>query len=128
MAIVNQVNKRIRLDTRVEMVRFQISFYCYFRDIKVGDKELDCLALLAIDGPVDLNVFCSEASLKMAEPGDVRTSLSQSIRNHVTKGILKNLVIKEGKKSKKRVMINPDMQIQTKDSILLDYKVAFIET
>ena len=52
---------------------------------------------------------------------------SQSCRNALAKAEKKNLIIKKGS-NKKTIIINPDMNIQTEGTILLDSKILGVET
>jgi hypothetical protein len=94
MAIVNQVDKRVRMNTW-QVVKYQILTHCYLYDIPVSEADLNCLTLLAIEGDQEL------------------TSL--------TKAEKKNLIKKEGK-NKKKIYINPEMKVSSSGNILLDYK------
>ena len=102
MAIVNQVAKKVVLP-RWEIVQFQIVVHCYLNSISISTADLDCLT--------HLGVFKSP----------------QSARNALSKAEKKGLIIKQGK-SKKKIAIHPNVNIQTEGNILLDYKFAHIES
>jgi hypothetical protein len=120
MAIVNQVQKRIRMELW-DITKFQISVHCQLNDISVSTLDLNCLTLLALYGERELTEFC-EAATKEQIFGS-----SQSVRNALAKAEKRNLIIKQGK-SKKKIKINPELKIQTQGNILLDYKVVRIES
>ena len=61
MALVNQVQKRIRM-SKNDIIKYQILTYCYINRIAVSDSDLDCLTLLATLGPIELTSFCYDAS------------------------------------------------------------------
>jgi len=48
MAIVNQVDKRVRMTTW-QIVKYQILTHCYLYNIQVSEADLDCLTYLAIE-------------------------------------------------------------------------------
>lgn len=118
MAIVNQVDKRVRMD-RDQIVKFQLITHCYLSKIPVSEADLDCLAFLAMEGEQELTSFCIKAH------GKNIFSSQQSVRNCLTKAEKKNLIIKEGK-NKKKIYINPDIKVFSEGNILLDYKFLSI--
>lgn len=114
MAIVNQVEKKVKMD-QWDIVKYQILTYCYINKIQVSDADLECLTLLAISGEQELTVFCTE----VFNQNIFRSS--QTVRNALTKAEKKNLILKEGK-SKKRISIHPELKLVTQGNILLDFK------
>jgi hypothetical protein len=120
MAIVNQVDKRMKMDTW-QIVKYQILTHCYLYNIQVSEADLDCLTYLAIEGEQELTSFCIKAHAKNI------FSSTQSVRNCLTKAEKKNLIVKEGK-NKKKININPIMNVHSKGNVLLDYKFLSIET
>lgn len=120
MAIVNQVDKRVRMSAW-QIVKYQIITHCYLYDIPVSDADLNCLTLLATMGDVELTSFCNKAyEMKIF-------SSQQSVRNCLTKAEKKKLIKKEGK-NKKKIYINPELKIHAKGNVLLDYKFLSVET
>jgi len=118
-AIINQVQKKVRMELW-DIVRFQISVYSNINKIPLAEQEIDCLSLLATCGDVELTEFCTIA-IKQNVSGS-----TQSIRNALAKIDKKGLIVKSGK-SKKRIIINPNMNIQVNGNILLDYKIIRID-
>ena len=118
-AIINQVQKKVRMELW-DIVRFQISVYSNINKIPLAEQEIDCLSLLATCGDVELTEFCTIA-IKQNISGS-----TQSIRNALAKIDKKGLIVKSGK-SKKRIVINPIMNIQVNGNILLDYKIIRID-
>jgi hypothetical protein len=47
MAIVNQVDKRVRMN-RWDIVKFQLMTHCYLFKIQVSEADLNCLTYLAL--------------------------------------------------------------------------------
>ena len=120
MAIVNQVDKRVRMD-KWDIVKYQILTHCYLNKISVSESDLNCLTYLALEGDQELTNFCIKAHTK-----DIFSSI-QSVRNCLTKAEKKNLIKKEGK-NKKRIFINPDIKVYCKGNVLLDYKFLSVES
>ena len=61
MAIVNQVQKRIRMEIW-DITKFQIAVHCHLKDISVSTLDLNCLTLLALSGERELTDFCETAA------------------------------------------------------------------
>jgi hypothetical protein len=118
-AIFNQVQKKVRMELW-DIVKFQIVVHCNINKIPLADQEIDCLTLLALVGNTELTNFCTIA-IKQNISGS-----TQSIRNALAKIEKKSLITKTGK-SKKRISINPGMNVQVSGNILLDYKIVRIE-
>lgn len=119
MAVVNQVDKRVRMSTW-QIVKYQILTHCYLYNIPVSDADLECLTYLAIEGDQELNSFCNKAYNKKI------FSSTQSVRNCLTKSEKKGLIMKEGK-NKKKIYINPEIKVHSHGNILLDYKFLSVE-
>jgi len=116
MALVNQVQKRVRLP-KWEIVKFQILSHCYINRITMSESDLNCLTLLSFNEPIELSNFCLDAS---AEEDWIFKS-PQTVRNSINKAEKNGLVIKDVN-NKKIIKINPDLKIQTEGVVLLDYK------
>ena len=120
MAIVNKVDKRMKMN-RWDVIKFQLLTYCYLYKIQVSDADLECLTLLALEGDQELTSFCNKANDKKI------FSSIQSVRNCLTKAEKKNLLVKEGK-NKKKIYINPTLNIQSAGNILLNYQFLSVAT
>jgi hypothetical protein len=116
MALVNQVQKRVKMP-KWDVVKFQILTHCYINRITMSESDLNCLTLLSFNEPIELTNFCLDDS---AEEDWIFKS-PQTVRNCINKAEKNNLVIKDTG-NKKLIMLNPNLMIQTKGSILLDYK------
>lgn len=119
MAIVNQVDKRVRMTTW-DIVKYQLLTHCYLYKIPVSDADLNCLTFLAIEGEQELTSFCNKAHSKQI------FSSTQSVRNCLTKAEKKALIVKEGK-NKKKIGINPNIKVYASGNILLDFKFLCVE-
>ena len=78
MAIVNQVQKKIKMD-QWDIVKFQLNIHCHINKIIISDLDLNCLTLLALTGETTLGEFCEKA---------VKNNISasyQSVRNIIAK-------------------------------------------
>ncbi len=115
MAVVNQIEKKIVMTTW-EVIKYQIVTYCYISSIQVSEADLNCLTLLALEGEQELTSFCNKVNDKNI------FSSSQSARNSIAKCEKKSLIIKEGK-NKKKIKINPKIDLLSSGNILLNFKV-----
>lgn len=122
MAIVNQVQKRVRMP-KWDIVKYQILTHCYIKRISLSDSDLNCLTLLSFNQPIELTNFCYDAS---SEEEPIFKS-SQTVRNCVSKAEKNSLVVKDAS-NKRLIMLNPDLKIQTEGLILLDYKFLVDES
>ena len=120
MAIVNKVDKKVKM-SKDKVIKYQILTYCFFNDVQISLSDLNCLLELSKFESVELTKFCEHISRQ----GIFKSS--QSCRNALSKAEKKNLIVKEGK-NKKVIKINLDMNIQTEDIILLDYKILSFES
>jgi len=116
MAVVNQVQKRVKIN-KWEIVKYQILTHCYLNKIILSNSDLDCLTLLSFNQPIELSNFCLDAS---SEEDSIFKS-PQSVRNSLNKSEKNKLIIKDPK-NKKMILLNPNLKIQIKGSVLLDYK------
>jgi hypothetical protein len=119
MALVTQVEKRVKM-SKWDAVKFQIVTHCYINRIAMSESDLNCLTLLSFNQPIGLNDFCYDAS---SEESWIFKS-PQTVRNCINKAEKNKLVVK----NKKLISLNPDLQIQTEGTLLLDYKFLGYDT
>jgi hypothetical protein len=89
----------------------------------MSESDLNCLTLLSFNEPIELTNFCLDAS---AEEDWIFKS-PQTVRNCINKAEKNKLVIKDAS-NKKLIMLDPDLKIQTKGVLLLDYKFLSNDT
>lgn len=118
MALVNFIEKKARMSLD-EIVRFQIMIHCYLKDLPISAADLKCFSMLAIAGEVELPEFCVQVSVS----GVFKNP--QSVRNCIARAEHMGIVTKIGK-GRKKIMINPELQIQTKGNIVLDTKAFHV--
>jgi hypothetical protein len=122
MALVNQVQKRVKM-SKWDVVKFQILTHCYINRITMSESDLNCLTLLSFNEPIELTNFCLDAS---AEEDWIFKS-PQTVRNCINKAEKNKLVIKDSS-NKKLITLEPNLKIQTKGILLLDYKFLSNDT
>jgi hypothetical protein len=117
---IRKVEKKVKT-SKDEVIKYQILTYCFLNGIQISLSDLLCLTELAKLETTELTKFCSFISDKKIFKSP------QSCRNAITKASKKELIVKTGI-NKKNITLNPKIEIQTKGTILLDYKLLGIET
>ena len=120
MAIVNKVEKRIKVD-RDDVIKYQIVTYCFMNNIQISSSDLKCLLELAKTETTDLTNFCTNISKKKIFKSP------QSCRNAITKSEKKGLIVKSGN-NKKTIRINEEMNIQIEGPLFLEYKILGVKS
>lgn len=127
MAVVNRVQKSGYMDLW-DITRFQILLHCHLNRVAISDSDLDCLTLLALNGESELTAFCNAACNE--DERDRTHNLPferfifktpQSVRNSINKIESKKLIVKRGK-SKKKILVNPELKVQTEGNIFVEVK------
>jgi hypothetical protein len=137
MARINLVDKKVQMSL-VEIIKFQILTHAFINDINLSELDLDCLTNLGLAGEIELTEFCSimaekrlQEKLKTWQPNTPNEkppiASPQTIRNVLTKVEKDNLLVKNGK-GRKKIMLNPNLKIQTEGNIVLNYKFYRIES
>ena len=135
MAQVNLVTKQAQF-TQSEIIRFQLMTHCYINHITLSDLDLDCLTHLGTLGESELTDFCNSMAEKRLQeklknwdpnngPARKPDSSPQTIRNVLIKAEKENMILKTGK-GRKKISLNPKLQIQTHGNILLNYKFLHV--
>lgn len=109
-----KIEKGLRL-TRVQIVEFQIRTFCFLKKIALSESEINCLTGLAFAGQINFALFCTQS----VEMGFF--SSAQTVRNVLNKLIKMNMVL-SNTGFKKKIVLNPGMEIQVDGNILLEYK------
>lgn len=122
MAIVNQVEKRVKLP-KWDIVKYQILTHCFLNKITVSESDLNCLTLLSLNQPIELSHFCVDVSTDE----DWIFKTPQTVRNSLNKAEKNGLIIKNPN-NKKEILLNPDLKICTEGTVLLNYKFLSNDT
>lgn len=118
MALVNLIQKKARMSLE-EVIRFQLMIHCYLKDLPVSAADLNCFVMLALSGECELPDFC----VRVSASGVFKNP--QSVRNCIARAEHMGIVTKTGK-GRKKISINPDLQIQTKGNIVMDLKAFHV--
>ena len=119
MAVLNQVEKKIRMD-QWDIVKFQLIVHCYLKRIRVSDHDLSCLTLLGIVGEHTIEDLC-----KLTVSNDIFSS-TQSARNVLSKAE-KNGLVTRSKINKRKIQLNPVLSVQVSGNIKLDYTLVRLD-
>ncbi len=117
--ILNKVDKKVQMD-HWDIVRFQLTIYCFLNRIHLSDHDLACVALLGASGEQTLEDFCA-----LCKEKEIFSS-NQSARNALSKAEKRGLIIKEGR-NKKKIKLNPAIGVQATGNILLSYNIFHLE-
>lgn len=130
MAVLNKVQQSGYMDLW-DIVKFQILLYCHLNEVIVSDSDVECVALLALNGEAEITNFCSAACDEEKADRDHSLTYSkeiymspQSVRNSINKIEAKKLILKKGK-SKKKIIVNPDLKLQTQGNIFVEIKFLY---
>ena len=136
------IEKVIKMESKADIIKYQLLNYCFLNRIKLSECDMDCLVLLGLAGEQELVKFCSHEAIsdelikherwykeEFSSKGKKRGLFksSQSVRNFINRQTKKGLIVKQGK-SKKKIKLNPDLGIYTGGSVLLNYKIAYLES
>jgi len=113
------VESKTRMEYKA-VIKLQLVFYCYVNKIDVPDVLLECVLLHILNNYSDLSTLCKG----VCEHGLFKSE--QSARNAIVKLQKKNILITEGK-NKKKITINPSINIISKGNILLNYNILGVE-
>jgi len=117
--VINQIEKKTVIDYET-IIKFQILTYCFLNNIRISEADLNCLLELVKAGETDLTSFCNDIYNKKIFKS------TQTVRNMLTRVEKEKLILKSGK-SKKKIKINPELNIYSGKNFLLTYKLLSIE-
>jgi len=127
MAQVNQIRKSGHMNLW-DIVKFQVVMHCHLNKIVISDSDIECITLLAMNGETELTTFCNAACEVDEKLEDSSLAYEheifktpQSVRNSVNKIENIGLINKKGK-SKKKVSVDPSMNLQSNGNIFIEIK------
>ena len=116
---VTTVDKLISM-TLYDIIRFQISNYCFLNEVRISINELDTLTYLGIWGDMNITDFCQQVVDENVYGNP------QTVRNFILKCVKSSLVIRSGV-GNKIITINKDIEIIAKGNIVVNMKVYHAE-
>lgn len=120
MADPIKITKKVRL-SEFEIVKLQLLTHCFIKDIQLNGTELNILTLLGCMGEVRLIDFCRTA----ADKGYL--SNYTAVNNCLSRIEKSKLFIKKGA-GKKTIYLNPNIEIHSKGTIVLEHIFIKIES
>ena len=127
--------------TRADIIKYQLTVHCFTNHIRLSECDLDCLTLLGIFGETELAEFCAHEEVsdekvkheswykeEFKRQGKKRVIFgsAQSVRNFLNRQEEKGLILKTGS-GRKKVQLHPDLNIECEGSMVINYKMAYIE-
>lgn len=126
---VNRIQKKIRV-TSHDLVKYQImTEVMFFAKEHLIPSDIELLTLLALWGPMELGVFCTQAA-KTLNPGIKPEEIAvraQNVRNRIVK-LEKRALVEKNKRGKKMIEITRRIPVAAKGNVLLDYNFLAVET
>ena len=134
------VEKVVRMN-QADIVRYQLMVHCFVNHIKLSKCDLDGLTLLGILGETELADFCSDERVSDEKirheqwyKDDYKSEgkkkglfgSAQSARNFLNRQEEMGLITKEGK-GRKKIQLNPALQIHCQGTMVINYKMAYVE-
>lgn len=116
---VKRLQKNISLDLH-DIIRFQVTTYCFLNKIRISPAQLDTLAYLGEWGDMNISDFCEQIVEE-----DIFGN-PQTVRNFILKGIKEGYVVRKGK-GKKIISLIDDFEMLAEGNILLEMKVYHVE-
>lgn len=128
--------------TKSDIIRYQILTHCFINRIAISKCDLDCLMLLGIYEEQELAEFCAREEIsdelikhetwykdEFKSKGKKKGLFgsAQTVRNFLTRQEKIGLIVKVGN-SRKKIKLNPEIGIVSNGSLVLNYKMAYIES
>lgn len=116
---VTTVDKLIEMSLH-DIVRFQISNYCFTENVKISPNELGTLSYLGVWGEMNISDFCEQ----VVDEGVY--SNPQTVRNFLLKCIKSGLVIRKGT-GNKIIALDKEVGVLAEGNIVINMKVYHAE-
>lgn len=116
---VLRVQKNIPLNLH-DIIRFQVTTYCFLNKIRISPAQLDTLAYLGEWGDMNISDFCNEIVTQ-----DIFGN-PQTVRNFILKCVRDGYVVRKGKGNKEIALVD-DFELLAEGNILIEMKVYHVE-
>jgi len=116
---VTTVDKLVSMSL-YDIVRFQISNYCFIKGINISPNELATLSYLGVWGEMNISDFCQQVT----DEGIYGNP--QTVRNFLLKCIKSKLVIRKGQ-GLKLIVLSEDIEVLSQGNIVINMKIYHAE-
>lgn len=133
MVDIKKVTRKIRLDSKLDAIRYQlITELVFLRKQKIIESDLIYISLLGLWGSTSLKDFCNRVVLHLFGEEATTDAFKYSVRVQTVRNRLnilekRGFLIKNGK-GNKTIILNPQIPISLENNILLDYNFLYLET
>lgn len=117
---IDVIDKKVSL-SQFDIIRFQLTLYCFLNNIKISPAQLNTLAYLGMWGEMNISDFCDQIVEEeiFGNPQTVRNFILQSVRS--------GYVVRKGK-GKKLIELSESVDLSSEGNILLNLKVYYVES
>lgn len=116
---VKRSERRLPLNLH-DIIRFQITTYCFINKIQISPAQMDALAYLGEWGEMNISDFCDQVVSEEVFGNP------QTVRNFILKCVKDGYVIRYGR-GKKLISLIEDFELIAEGNILIDMKVYHVE-
>jgi len=119
MAEITVVDKKIRLSL-YDIIRFQLTMYCFTNGVKMSPAQLNTLAYLGLWGDMNISDFCDQIVEE-----DVFGN-PQTVRNFILKAIRDGHVTRKGT-GNKIICLSDNVEMENEGNIWMKLNVIYAE-
>ena len=117
---IDVIDKKVSL-SQFDIIRFQLTMYCFLNNIKISPAQLNTLAYLVMWGEMNISDFCDQIVEEeiFGNPQTVRNFILQSVRS--------GYVVRKGK-GKKLIELSDSVDLGGRRIIKKNLKVYYVES
>ena len=117
---IDVIDKKVSL-SQFDIIRFQLTLYCFLNNIKISPAQLNTLAYLGMWGEMNISDFCDQIVEEeiFGNP--------QTVRNFILQSVRAGYVVRKGK-GKKLIELSESVDLSSEGNILLNLKVYYVES
>lgn len=113
------VDKKVELSL-LDIVRYQIHFYCFINNIRIAPAQLDALAYLGMWGEINISDFCQEIT-------DIELfTNTQTVRNFIIKCVKSGYILRKGT-GNKNIELSEIFDLHRTGTMLINLKVYHVD-
>jgi len=116
---VEVVEKQIPMEL-YDIIRFQLTTYCFLKNIRLSPAQMDTLAYLAMWGEMNISDFCEQVV-----QNEIFTN-PQTVRNFIIKCVKDEYVERKGF-GNKLIVLSPIFDLLTVGSMVITLKLYHVD-